>query len=429
MMANRSSRSRLLSGYLFGLFALALLSLSTPSAGAKPSGHWISTWTASPQAVWGKDFPFPTHIPDRLANQTVRQQARISLGGGKRLRIAFSNAYGQTPLTLGRASVALAGDQGAIDVRSLHLLTFGGKTLAAIPPGATLISDPVDLAVPSLASLAVSLYLPQQTPTTTFHWDARQTAWIAAGDQSLTKNIDMDQPITARTLLSAILVDAPRSEGMVAVIGDSVTDGNGASMDANARWPDFLAQRLAPRGIAVINAGISGARLLSDGMGDKALSRFNRDVLHQDGVRSVIVLLGINDISWPGTLYAPRSPLPSRDALIGGYRQLIAKAHAGGIRIIGATLPPFEGALPGTPLDNYYRADKDALRHEINHWIRASHAFDAVIDFDALLRDPARPSRLNPAYDSGDHLHPGDAGNRAMAYAINLDLLLPPRHH
>ncbi|WP_213992612.1 SGNH/GDSL hydrolase family protein [Sodalis sp. dw_96] len=427
-MANRNTHIRLLSGYFFGFLALALLTLPAPSAGAMPATHWVSSWTASPQAVWGKNFPFPTHIPDRLENQTVRQVARISLGG-KRLQIVFSNAYGQTPLTLGKASVALAGDKGAIDTHSLRLLTFGGNTTVTIPPGAPLISDPVDLAVPSMASLAVSVYLPGQTPIKTFHWDARQTAWIAAGDQSLSANITTNQSITSRALLSAILVDTPRIGGTVVVIGDSVTDGNGASMDANARWPDFLAQRLAPRGVAVINAGISGARLLSDGMGVNALARFDRDVLDQAGVRSVIVLLGINDISWPGTLYDPRGSLPSTDALIGGYRQLISRAHAGGIRIIGATLPPFEGALPGTPLDNYYRADKDALRRRINNWIRESLAFDAVIDFDALLRDPAHPSRLNPAFDSGDHLHPGNTGNRAMADAIDPRLLSPTRHH
>jgi len=418
---------RPLAGYTIGIGMLTLLALPAQSAGLPPATHWVSSWTASPQAVWGKDFPFPTHIPSRLNNQTVRQVARISLGG-KRLRIVLSNAYGQTPLTLGMASVALAGDHGAINAHSLHLLTFGGKPVATIPAGAPLISDPVDLAVPSLTSLAVSVYLPGQTPTTTFHWDARQTAWIVEGDETRTAHINVNQPITTRTLLSAILVDSPRIGGTVAAIGDSVTDGNGAAMDANARWTDFLAQRLAPRGVAVINAGISGARLLSDGMGANALARVDRDVLDQAGVHSVIVLLGINDISWPGTLYDPHGSLPSLDELIGGYRQLIAQAHTRGIRIIGATLPPFEGALPGTPLDNYYRADKDALRRRVNHWIRDGHAFDGVIDFDALLRDPAHPSRLNPTFDSGDHLHPGNAGNRAMADAINLNLLLPTRH-
>lgn len=425
-MAKPLHQHRLLMDFISLLAALALLSLPARYAGAAQAAHWVSSWTASPQAVWGKDFPFPTHIPEGLNQQTLRQVARISLGG-KRLRIVFSNAYGQTPLTLGKASVALAGDRGAVDMGSLHLLTFGGKTTAAIPPGAPLVSDPVDLAVPALASLAVSVYLPGPTPTTTFHWDARQTSWIAAGDQSQAENISINQPVTARTLLSAVLVDAPRTGGTVAVIGDSVTDGNGATMDANARWPDFLARRLAPRGVAVINAGISGARLLSDGMGANALARFDRDAIHQAGVRSVIVLLGINDISWPGTLYDPLGPLPSADGLIAGYRQLITRAHTGGIRIIGATLPPFEGALPGTPLDNYYRADKDVLRRRVNTWIRESHAFDAVIDFDALLRDPARPARLKPAFDSGDHLHPGNAGNRAMADAIDLELLTPPR--
>ena len=207
------------------------------------------------------------------------------------------------------------------------------------------------------------------------------------------------------------------------MIGDSITDGNGATIDANARWPDFLAARLAPRNVAVLNAGISGARLLGDRMGVNALARFDRDVLSQPRVKTVIVLLGINDISWPGTAFDPQGERPSADALISGYRQLVARAHARGVRVGGATLTPFEGALPGTPLDNYYQTHKDELRQKINAWIRTSGEFDAVVDFDVLARDPSYPSRLNQEFDSGDHLHPGDHGNKAMADAINLEAL------
>ena len=193
------------------------------------------------------------------------------------------------------------------------------------------------------------------------------------------------------------------------------------------RWPDFLAARLAPHGVAVVNAGISGARLLSDGMGVNALARLERDVLAQPGVQSVVVMLGINDIGWPGTAFAPTQARPSLEALCAGYRQLVAQAHRHGVRVIGMTLAPFAGALPGTPLDNYYHPDKDLLRGQLNDWIRHGGAFDAVIDADAVLRDPARPAQLLARYDSGDHLHPGDDGNRALAEAVDLDLLLPRR--
>jgi lysophospholipase L1-like esterase len=396
-----------------------------PSAAA----NWVASWTASPQPTWGADFAFPTNIPALLQNQTVRQVARISLGG-TRLRLVFSNAYGQKPLVVGRASVALTGRGPRIQAQSLQIVTFGGRTSATIPAGAPLLSDPIDLSVPSMAHVTVSVYLPASTPTTTFHWDSRQTAWIAAGDQTAAATVDAQSPsietITTRTLLTGIEVQANQAVSqVVAVIGDSITDGNGASVDADARWPDFLAARLAPHGVAVINAGISGARLLSDKMGVNALARFERDVLDQPGVRTAIVLLGINDISWPGTAFDPKGQPPSLDSLEDGFRQLIAQGHRRGVRVIGVTLTPFEGALHETPLDNYFNADKDALRQSLNTWIRESGAFDAVLDFDLLAKDRKDPLRFNPALDSGDHLHPGDAGNRFLANAIPLDVLLP----
>ncbi len=230
---------------------------------------------------------------------------------------------------------------------------------------------------------------------------------------------------TARPLLTGIQVEADQTARAVAVIGDSITDGATASLDKDSRWPDFLAARLAPHGVAVVNAGISGARLLSDGMGVNALARLERDVLAQPGVRSVVVVLGINDIAWPGTTFAREAPRPTLEALTAGYRQLIEQARSRGLRVIGATLTPFEGALPGTPLEDYYHPDKDALRRQVNDWMRNSGAFDAVIDFDAALRDPAHPARMAARFDSGDRLHPGDEGNRAMADAVDLDALLP----
>lgn len=393
-------------------------------------GHWVATWQASPQPVWETGFLFPTKVPAELSDQTVRQVARISLGGS-RVRIVLSNAHGTRPLTVGKATVARPrpGSQpDAVDIDSLQAVTFAGQASATIPPGASLVSDPVPGPVLPLTRMTVSIHLPNATPLTTFHWDGRQTGWIVAGDQTSAATLRMidreHQSTTARLLLTGIQVDTGEGARAVAVIGDSITDGATASLDADSRWPDFLAKRLAPHGVAVLNAGISGARLLSDGMGVNALARLERDVLTQPGVRSLVVMLGINDIAWPGTAFARDAQRPTLAALVAGYRQLIAQAHSHGIRVIGATLTPFEGALPGTPLADYYQRDKDALRHQVNTWIRHGGAFDAVIDFDAALRDPAHPARLSARFDSGDHLHPGDEGNRTMAEVIDLGALL-----
>ncbi|SDR52457.1 Lysophospholipase L1 [Paraburkholderia fungorum] len=399
----------------------------TAPAVAQPS-TWVATWQASPQPVWGSDFLFPANIPEVLRDQTLRQVARISVGG-QRLRIVLSNAYGSQPVAVGRATVAWAGKQDAVTDGNVRTVTFGGRETASIAPGASLVSDPVALPVSALAQAMVSLYLPDTTPMTTFHWDGRQTAWIVPGDQSsalaLTKTGGVMQSTTARPLLTGIDVETESAARAVIVIGDSITDGAAASLNQDSRWPDFLAARLAPYGVAVVNAGISGARLLSDGMGVNALARLNRDVLTQPGASSVIVMLGINDIAWPGTAFARTARRPALDDLTAGYRQLIEQAHRRGLRVIGATLTPFEGALPGTPLDNYYDTDKDALRQRVNDWIRHSGVFDAVIDFDAALRDPVHPARLAERYDSGDHLHPGDAGNRKMAEFVDLGALVP----
>ncbi|MDN2704591.1 SGNH/GDSL hydrolase family protein [Janthinobacterium sp. SUN100] len=407
----------------------ALLSLAlgtSPVQAANADTAWLASWTASPQAVWSSDFLFPSNVPAVLHGHTVRQVARLSVGG-PRVRIVLSNAYGKVPLRIGAATVALAASGSAIDAGSLRTLTFSGQPSASVAPGAPLVSDPVDLPVPDLARLTVSVHLPHASPTSTFHWDGRETAWIAPQDQTQAARID-DSPgvhtTTARLLLSAIQVEAAPAAQAVAILGDSITDGASASLGMDARWPDFLAERLAPQGVAVINAGISGARLLSDGMGTNALARFERDVLAQPGVRTVVVLLGINDISWPGTAFAPREQRPTLEELSSGYARLVAQARSRGVRVVGATLTPFAGALTGTTLSDYYQIDKDALRQQLNAWIRASGTFDAVLDFDAWARDPAHPLRLLPAYDSGDHLHPGDAGNRALAEGIDLPLLL-----
>ncbi|MCX2893399.1 SGNH/GDSL hydrolase family protein [Stenotrophomonas lactitubi] len=400
------------------LTATALLALSGAAA-ASPAPHWVASWQASPQPVWGSDFLFPTLIPGQLQDQTFRQSARLSLGGA-RLRVRLSNAYGTRPLKIGAASVAAhTGD-------TPQPLRFDGQPGVVIAPGQDRLSDPLPLATADRQALQVDVYLPDPTPLQTFHWEGRQTSWIAPGDQHRLPALHGASSTTARLLLSGIEVEAAASARSVVVVGDSITDGATASLDQDQRWTDHLAARLAPEGVAVVNAGISGGRLLRDGMGESALGRFQRDVLDQPGVASVIVLIGVNDISWPGTAFARGETRPTLPELQAGYRDLAQRAHARGLRILCATLTPFAGALPRTPLDDYYAADKDALRQQLNAWLRTDSPFDAVIDLDAALRDPADPSRIAAAYDSGDHLHPGDAGNRAMAEAVDLEVLMGP---
>lgn len=410
---------------LFGKFASALalaVLLGSQTPALAQDANWIGTWAASPQPTWSADFAFPTKIPQTVRNQTFRQVVRISLGGS-RLRLVFSNTYGNAPLVIGAASTALAGRNGAELTSRIHKITFGGEDSITIPAGASAVSDALEMPIDDETRLVVSTYLPNETPLKTFHWDGRETAWFGNGDLTRSASFPITEKTDARILLSEVLVDTP-NEGAVIVIGDSITDGNGATVDADARWPDFLAKRLVSHQVAVLNGGISGARLLQDQMGVNAAARLDRDVFAQPNVKAVIVMIGINDIAWPGTAFARQQERPTAEALIAGYRQLIALAHAHNVRVIGATLTPFEGALSGTPLSDYYNADKDALRQHVNRWIRESGAFDAVVDFDVLLRDPAHPARLAPAFDSGDHLHPGDKGNAAMADAIDLKMLL-----
>lgn len=416
-------------GSLLCSLALGLLAGEAARAGEDGRAtHWVASWQASPQPVWGEDFLFPTHLPPVLGGQTVRQVARLSLGG-EGVRVLFSNAYGRQPVSLGPVTLALpAATAGSVAADSLKAVTFSGQPTSVIPAGGELLSDPVALPVAALAQVVVSFYLPRPTPITTFHWDGRQTGWIVPGDRSHALHLATGGNVfetTARPLLAGIQVATAAPARSVVVIGDSITDGATASLDRDQRWPDVLAERLAPQGVAVVNAGISGARLLSDGMGVRALDRLERDVLAQPGVASVIVLLGINDIAWPGTAFARTASQPTLEDLIAGYRQLIQRAHARGLKVMGATLTPFAGALPDTPLADYYQPAKEELRQRLNAWIRTSGAFDALLDADAALRDPHQPTRLAPDYDSGDHLHPGDAGNRALAAVVNLAALLP----
>lgn len=373
--------------------------------------HWVTTWYAAPQPGWDRTFVLPMNVPAILDDQTVRDNVRIS-AGGERIKLVFSNRYGKAPLEIGATSVMT------------REVTFAGARQVTIAPGATATSDPIALPVASLSLLQVTTYLPNKTAVTGFHWGASQSISVAGGNAGQAGDFSNAVRVEGRLFLSAVLVDALPDGRTVVALGDSITDGNGSTPDADRRWPDFLARRLAPHGIAVANAGISGARLLKDGMGDSALARFDQDVLSQLGVSDVIVLLGINDIGWPSSPFAPDDAMVTLDDLTVGFRQLALIAQARGIRITVGTLPPFEGALEGTPFAGHYSPQKEALRKRLNDWIRRAGIFDAVVDFDAALRDPDRPQRLRAAFDSGDHLHPGDAGYRIMADAVDIGVIV-----
>ena len=412
--------------------ALGWVLLAAPAAFAfdEHGGDWVATWGASPQSEVEPVFgPPPT--PVQFNNQTIRMIARISKGGN-RIRVRLDNSFGTDSLVIGAAHVAVHASGAGLVPGSDHQLTFGGNATVTIPPGAPTVSDPVDFNVPDLTELAVSIYLPQPTAGLSGHTLGVQTTYVAApgsGDQTGAVAVTTPTTTLIRYFLAGIDVLANDEIKAVVTFGDSITDGFNSTVDANRRWPDRLAERLLdrrhPQNRTVVNEGISGNRLLHNVIGPDALSRFDRDVISQAHVEFVTVLLGINDVGFPA-ISVPNSPPPfasqniTSDQMIQAYRQLIARAHAKGIKIIGATLTPFEGA-------GYATAEGEAKRQAANHFIRSSGEFDAVIDFDRVTRDPTHPTRLAPQYDSGDHLHPNDLGYKAMADSI--DLAIFREHH
>lgn len=412
---------------IFKLPAAVMLVASLASSVAfaneptKPE-NWVTTWFASPQPIWTSEFVLPTNIPSALAGQTVREVIKVS-AGGKRVRLVFSNRYGKTPLVIGEVRIAMSRESSSILTKTERLVTFDGHRSVTVPPGAPVVSDPIAFDLAPLSHLGVTSFYPERAPLTTFHWGDQQTAFTAEGNLTAAPVIEKSATVKGRLFLSALLVDAPQPTRTVVTFGDSITDGNGSTPDRDRRWPDLLAEKFVGSNVAVANAGISGARLLGDLMGENALARFDQDVLAQPGVKAVVVLIGINDIGWPGSPFAKNDPQISADQLVAGYTQLIARARAHNIRIIGATLLPFEGALRGTPFEGHYSPAKERTRQLVNRWIRTSGAFDHVVDFDAVVRDPSQSTRIRPDYDSGDHLHPGDAGYKAMADAFDLNLL------
>jgi lysophospholipase L1-like esterase len=347
----------------------------------------------------------------KLFDQTLRLVVRTSIGGD-RVRIRLSNEYGDRPLVIGAAHIAVRDSAASIVPATDRTLTFGGRPAVRMLPGAVVVSDPVALDVPALRDLAVSLHLADSSRLSTRHQLALQTSYVGHGNVTAGRTFAPDTTLEIWPYLVGVDVINPSVAGVIVTLGNSITDGARSTRDANARWPNVLAARMLRGGEpvrAVVNAGISGGRVLTYGAGPSALARFERDVLATPGLTHVILLEGINDIG--------RSAIDGVTAedIIFGYRQLIARAHDRGIAIFGATL------TPAGPRTNYTPA-LEAKRAAVNAFIRTSGAFDGVIDFDAVTRDPANPLQFLPAYDSGDHLHPGDAGYRAMGEAIDLAL-------
>ncbi|WP_326953010.1 SGNH/GDSL hydrolase family protein [Amycolatopsis sp. NBC_01286] len=395
---------------------LAGLAILTTSGGANPEsavpalaqqsvGGWAGTWAAAPAS----GVP---NTPDGYPGYSIRNVVHTSVGGG-RARIHLSNAFGTSAVTFGHVTVAVEATGADAVPGTLRSLTFGGAPSVVVPNGAEVLSDPVGLRVPADANLLVTTYVPTKSGPVTYHPAAAQTSYFTrAGDFTASES---GAPYTEQTsvwhYVSGVDVQGG-AEATVVTLGDSITDGVGSTTGANHRWPDYLADRLHGR-FGVQNAGISANRLLLDvpgsGAGQNALSRFDRDVLGVGGVRTLIVLEGINDIQQD-----PHQTDPN--AITSAYRQLVAQAHARGIRVIGGTLTPFKGW-------GVYDETLEATRTAVNRFIRTSNVFDAVVDFDAAVRDPADPLRMLPAYDSGDHLHPGDAGYERMAAAVRLDRL------
>jgi lysophospholipase L1-like esterase len=398
-----------------------------PQLAGAQRNSWIATWAASPEPT----PPDPREPLLNIEDQTVRERLRVSIGGA-RICIRLSNEYGTTPLLVGSATVGAPTDPASVRPGSIQTVTFGGRNSITITAGAPVLSDPVAFPVASGADLSISLYFPKRVETPTLHALALKSAVVSRhGDHTRAEKIEGGAESESSILVSAVLVPAQPSHRLVVAFGDSTTDGDGSTVDADHNWPSDLVRRLGKTTegskIAVVNAGIAGNRLLSDcfvaSFGVNALARFDRDALALPGVTHIVLLEGINDIGFPGAKLGERyladpTEVRTPEDLIDAYRQVISRAHAHGVKLIGATISPFEGVdFPG-----YYSESKEVVREAVNKWIRTSGSFDGVIDFDTVLRDPDHPRRLLPRFSSEDHLHPNDLGYQAMADAIDLSL-------
>jgi lysophospholipase L1-like esterase len=426
------------------LLSFCVVNLRIANAAAS-SDHWVGTWAASPMAAKNPDGKFggpgtsgpgtsgpatgspatgepatggPATGGPGTGGTTLREIVHISIGGPS-IRVILTNEFGLDPLTIGAAQVALSSGTSTITAGSAAPLTFSGKPSIIIPPGALIVSDPVPLKVAPASNLAVSLFLPDQPVSQlTVHPFADQTNYLVPGNVIGAASLDTPQTFFTWDFLKGIDVAADDKAASIVTFGDSITDGAHSTRDANARWPDILARRLQANkktaNLGILNQGIGGNRILHDTTGPSALARFDRDVLAQAGVKYLVIMECINDI---GHATDPAKPydVVTADDLIAGLSQLATRAHTHGIKVIGATLTPFVGAKYQSPAG-------EEIRQAVNQWIRTSHQFDGIIDFDKVTTDPTHPGMFLPLDDSGDHLHPGDEGYKAMGESIDLNL-------
>jgi lysophospholipase L1-like esterase len=392
--------------------ALAALVLAAASSGAQSMPHpqWVGTWAASPMQADGINLRL-------FSSVTMREIVHIS-AGGEQIRLRFTNEFGLDPLTIADAHVALSAGGSSIQPGTDHAVTFGGAASVNIPPGAAIFSDPVALDVAPLSDVAVSFYLPAQIMRAeTYHAFADQDNYVADGHSPAAPELPQPTKLSSWYFFDGVDVSGVQGSFAIVTLGDSITDGAHSTLDANRRWPNVLADRLLKRpmsNISVLNEGIGGNRVLNEVTGPSAISRFDRDVLAQSGVRYVVVLESINDIGRLAHVQVPWDAITAPQ-LEWGLKQIADQAHQHGLKIIGATLTPYGGA-------GYYSDAGEQVREAVNDWIRTSGVFDGVIDFDKITRDPQNPKAFNPLYDSSDHLHPSDAGYQAMGEGIDLTL-------
>jgi len=404
-------------------------SIPTAAQTATSDGHWVS--------AWGSSVLEPVHLPGvppepPIADKTIRMVIRPTVGG-RRVRVRLSNEFGNSALVVRAAHIALTDEGSRIKPETDRVLTFGGQANVGIPAGAPMLSDPVDLQVKAFSEVSISIYLPSNTPVSSWHFQAQHGSYLAGpGDLTAKSDLSESSHKAAWYFLSGLEVWTTRPTTTIVAFGDSITQGTSSKPEESyTDWPYQLARRLSAESavpaIAVVNEGIGGNRVLHDGAGVSALARFDRDVLAQPGVTTLILLAGINDIGFPRIRIAElkipalkENPFAaervSAEEIVAGLQQIAVRAHEHGIRVFGGTVTPFEGT-------NSFDADGETVRQDVNKWIRTTKVFDGIFDFDALMRDPVRPSRLRDLYDSGDHVHPNPAGYKAMADSISLAVL------
>jgi len=404
-----------------GVRAIGALAAAAIAAAAVPAqAEWVASWTASPHAPLGTEGPFAAASYE---NVTLSQILRVS-EGGETVRVRFTNRYGPGPLAIGAARIVQIDDAGVEIDGTSRMLTFGGEASAMIPRGAPFVSDDVALSLPDLSRLKVEFYLPEATGPCTCHLTGLDELAVSAPGNYVGQAWQPASTAQHRAFLHTVEVDSADALGTIVAFGDSITDGVGSTPGANRRWPDVLANRLQEAGQewAIANAGISGNRVLSPGMGEAALARFDEDVLSLPNVRYLIVFEGVNDI---GQRFGPRSggpQLPGLDQppitpeqMITGFEQLVARAHARGIKVIASPIGPYKGA-------SYWSEEGEAARQVVNQWILSSDALDGVVRFETAFADPADPQTMREGYHMGDHLHGTDAGLKAVGESIDLSL-------